>query len=507
MADTDGFLAPQPAYEDFASAYRAGKPQLVWRRVAGDLDTPVSAYLKLSRGEADTFLLESVEGGEQLGRYSTIGSRPDLVWRASGEQAEINRTPQSDPCAFAAEDLPTRASLDRLLTESEIPLDPETQHRLPPMAAGVFGYFGYDFVRLVERLPNRPDDELGLPDGYFVRPTLLATFDNVKREVILVTPVRPAAGVSAEEAYEAAGARLDEGLTALATPLPAEAAATTQGGPEPEFTSNMAPEAYCALAERAKEYIRAGDIFQVVLSQRFSADYSGDPFFVYRQLRRLNPSPFLFYLNFRPVSLLGASPEILVRVRNGDVTIRPIAGTRPRGKTKEEDEALEAELLADPKERAEHLMLLDLGRNDVGRAAEIGSVRPTETFAIERYSHVMHIVSNVTGRLRKDLRPLDALAAGFPAGTLTGAPKIRAMQIIDELEPVSRGPYGGCIGYFGADGGIDTCIGLRMAVAAEGRIHVQAGAGIVVDSVPEAEHRECLAKAGALMEAVKRAVG
>ena len=498
--DADG--RPSPGFQDFASAYDEGRARLVSARVAGDLDTPVSAYLKLAGGRTDTFLLESVEGGENLGRYSIIGLKPDLVWRARGERAELNDAPQVDPDAFAADDLPTLASLRRVLEASRIAVPPETAAMLPPMAAGVFGYFGYDFVRLVERLPNRPRDPHGLPDGYFVRPTLLAVFDNVRREVVLVTPVRPSRGVSAREAYGRAAERLADARTDLGRPL---AEPRSSAAPSPSFAPNMTPGDYAGMVARAKDYIRAGDIFQVVLSQRFDAAFSGDPFAAYRQLRRLNPSPFLFYLNLAPGTLFGASPEVLVRVREGEITIRPIAGTRPRGATREADLALEAELLADPKELAEHLMLLDLGRNDVGRAAEIGSVAPTASFTVERYSHVMHIVSNVTGRLRTGLDPLDALAAGFPAGTLTGAPKVRAMQIIDELEPEGRGPYGGCIGYFGADGAVDTCIGLRMAVVANGRVSVQAGAGIVADSDPAAEQRECEAKAGAVVEAVRRA--
>ena len=500
----DGGHAPAPAFADFAPRYEDGHAQLVYRRVPGDLDTPISAYLKLAGDRTDTFLLESVEGGEHLGRYSIIGLVPDLIWRAVGDRAEINRTPDADPGAFAAEDVGALASLARLLEASRIDVPDEVAHRLPPMAAGVFGYFGYDTVRLTERLPDKPPDTLGMPDGYFVRPTILAIFDAVRREVVLVTPVRPARGVDAREAYAAATDRLADALSDLARPVPPQA--PNEGAP-PDFTSNMTPEAYRALVRRGQAFIRAGDVFQVVLSQRYSAPAPADPFAAYRQLRRINPAPFLFYLNLPCGILMGASPEILVRVRGGEVTIRPIAGTRPRGKTKAEDLTLEAELLADPKERAEHLMLLDLGRNDVGRSSEIGTVTPTETFTVERYSHVMHIVSNVTGRLRADVTPLQALANGFPAGTLTGAPKIRAMEIIDALEPVSRGPYGGCIGYFGADGGIDTCIGLRMAVVRDGMVHVQAGAGVVADSDPAAEDAECRAKAGALIDAVRAAAG
>ena len=503
MTGTDGFLTPAPDFAQFAERYEAGDAQLVYRRVAGDLDTPVSAYLKLTGGQQDSFLLESVEGGDTLGRYSTIGLKPDLVWRARGDNAEINRQPAVDPHAFDPDPRGTLASMRDLITSSTIPLDDETAHKLPPMAAGVFGYFGYDFVRLTERLPNRPPMPIDVPDGYFIRPTLLAVFDNVKHEVVLITPVRPDSSTDARAAYGRAAERLATAIDDLHRPV---GLPPVHPDPMPsDFAANMTPADYENMVRRAKDYIAAGDIFQVVLSQRFTAPFEGDPFDVYRQVRRVNPSPFLFFLNFRPAALLGASPEILVRVRDGQVTIRPIAGTRRRGKTREEDLALEHELLADPKERAEHLMLLDLGRNDVGRAAKIGTVRPTETFTIERYSHVMHIVSNVVGDLRPDFHPLDALAAGFPAGTLTGAPKVRAMEIIDELEPDGRGPYGGCIGYFGADGGIDTCIGLRMAVIKDRQIHIQAGAGIVADSDPTSEHQECMTKAEALKEATRRA--
>ncbi|ADM10684.1 anthranilate synthase component I [Parvularcula bermudensis HTCC2503] len=499
---TDGYLTPAPAFEAFARIYERGEAQLVWRRVVGDLDTPVSAYLKLAGHRKNAFLLESVEGGDTLGRYSTIGLKPDLIWRAHGDKPEINRTPHIDPNAFHPDEGGTIASLTRVLDDSRIAIDPDIQAQLPPMAAGMFGYFGYDFVRLAEHLPHRPPSPYTVPDGLFVRPTILAIFDNVTRDVTVITQVRADPQISAKAAYGRAAERLADAIADLNRPVPAEVPGPTA---PVEFEAHIPPEAYREMVLKAKDYIAAGDVFQVVLAQRFSTPYDGDPFSVYRTLRRINPSPFLFYLNFEGLTLLGASPEILVRVRQGQVTIRPIAGTRPRGATPEEDLALEAELLADPKERAEHLMLLDLGRNDVGRSSEFGTVTPTETFFIERYSHVMHIVSNVTGTLRPDLRPLDALAHGFPAGTLTGAPKVRAMEIIDELEPEGRGPYGGCIGYFGADGGFDTCIGLRMAIHTGGRLHVTAGAGIVADSRPESEQAECEVKARAILTATKMA--
>jgi anthranilate synthase component 1 len=493
-----GYLTLAPDFDVFREGYEAGCSQLLYRRVVGDLETPLSAYLKLTGDAPGSFLLESVEGGEQLGRYSTIGMAPDLVWEAQDGRAAL-KTLDGKVFSQGGEAL---SSLRKLIAEDAAELSRNAGDDLPPMASGLFGFFAYDFVRTLETLPARHANELELPDAYLVRPTVVATFDNVKREVVLVTTAHPSSGRSAEEAYAEADVRLSERLARLSEPW------TDQPPPPckpPVFSSNMRPAEYLDAVAKAQEYIRAGDIFQVVLSQRYSAEFSGRPLDAYRQLRRINPSPFLFYLNFPPATLLGASPEILVRVRNGEVAIRPIAGTRPRGRTPEEDRALEKELLADEKERAEHLMLLDLGRNDVGRSAELGTVRPTETFVVERYSHVMHITSHVTGRLKEGLSPLDAMMNGFPAGTLSGAPKIRAMEIIDELEAARRGPYGGAIGYFGTDGEFDSCIGLRMAVVKDGQVHVQAGAGIVYDSDPASELAECEAKSRAIKEAFERA--
>ena len=370
---------------------------------------------------------------------------------------------------------------------------------------GVFGYLGYDMVRQLERLGPRPPGGLGTPDAVFIRPTIVAIFDNIRQEIILATPVRPQSKVSSEEAYEQANIALNNVAAELLKPLKVnENAGGETIGVTPHSNTEMCD--YKAMVERAKEYITAGDIFQVVLSQRFSTDFPAPPFELYRALRRSNPSPFLFFLNFDDFALVGSSPEILVRVRDNEITIRPIAGTRPRGAAPQEDKALAEELLADPKERAEHLMLLDLGRNDVGRSAKIGSVSVTESFVIERYSHVMHIVSNVIGALRDDMSPIDAVNAGFPAGTVTGAPKIRAMEIIDELENSARGVYGGAIGYFSADGNVDTCIALRTGIVKDGKLYVQAGAGIVADSKPDAEQRECENKAKALFAAAQNAL-
>ena len=496
-------MEAMPTLADFAARYDDGAPQVVWTRLVADLETPVSAYLKLAAHKPMSFLLESVEGGATRGRYSVIGLEPDVLWRAEGEKAFINRTPVAKPDAFRLEPQPTLTSLRALLTESKIDLPSE----LPPMAAGIFGYMGYDTVRLMERLPSPPPDSLTIPDGVLMRPTVMAIFDIVKDEITIVTPVRHDAKVPAEKAYKAACKRLKSVVAALDEPLPHAPSATPRKLAAPKPTSNTTPAEYKAMVNRAKEYIVAGDIFQVVLSQRFSAPFSLPSFSLYRALRRTNPSPFLFHLNFGDFALVGSSPEILVRVREGEVTIRPIAGTAPRGKTDAEDQALADALLKDPKERAEHLMLLDLGRNDVGRVAEIGSVDVTARFFIERYSHVMHIVSNVVGRLdTKHHDSVDALMAGFPAGTVSGAPKVRAMEIIDELEKSKRGPYAGCVGYFSASGQMDTCIVLRTALIKDGMMHVQAGAGLVHDSVPEKEQQECINKAQALFRAAEEAV-
>ncbi|MBK1663688.1 anthranilate synthase component I [Rhodospirillum rubrum] len=488
----------------FVTAYDAGTPQVVWTRLVADLETPVSAMLKLADGRPYSFLLDSVEGGAVRGRYSIIGLKPDVLWRARSGQAEINRSVRHDPTAFVA-DGPALDSLRRLVEESRIDLPAG----LPPMAAMVAGYLGYDVVRLVEpQIADTNPDPIDVPDGIFLRPTLMAIFDNVEHMVTLVTPVRREDGVSAAAAYTLAQERLADAVTDFQRTLPyrREAFDTLSTPPAPMGT--MAPATYCEMVKKAKEYILAGDIFQVVLSQRFTVPFRLPPFSLYRSLRRTNPSPFMFYLDMGAFHIVGASPEILVRLRDGQVTIRPIAGTRKRGATPDEDKTLAADLLADPKELAEHLMLLDLGRNDVGRVAKVGtvSVRADEKMFVEYYSHVMHIVSNVTGEIAPGHDALDALFAGFPAGTVSGAPKVRAMEIIDELEPVRRGFYAGTVGYFAANGSMDTCISLRTCLVKDGVMHVQAGAGIVADSDPMAEYEECLNKAKALVRAAEEAV-
>jgi anthranilate synthase component 1 len=390
-------------------------------------------------------------------------------------------------------------SLRALVAESRLDLPDD----LPPMAAGLFGVFGYDLARLVEPLGEPNPDPLALPDAVLTRPSVVAIFDGLKQEIVLAAAIRPSAA-SARAAYDAAARELDAIEAELRRPLPAPVPATPAD--PPAFTAEVGPDAFAEVVARAKDYIAAGDIFQVVPSRRMSAPFAQEPFAFYRSLRRLNPSPFLFFLDFGAFQMAGSSPEILVRLRDGKATIRPLAGTRRRGATPEEDQALERELLADPKERAEHLMLLDLGRNDVGRVARPGSVRVTESFVVERYSHVMHIVSNVEGDALPDLDPVDVLLAALPAGTLSGAPKVRAMEIIDELEPVKRGvAYAGAAGYISAGGTVDVCIVLRTALFKDGQIHVQAGAGVVADSDPKAEFDETEQKAAALVRAAAEA--
>ena len=490
-------------YDDFARRYGAGRACVVMTTLVADLETPVSAYLKLAVGRAgNMFLLESVEGGAQRGRYSMIGLDPDVVWRSTGEGAEINRRALIEPEAFVPCPGQPLEALRALLAESHI----DMPSGLPPMSAGVFGYLGYDMVRRMERLPPAKPDPIGVPEALLVRPTVMVVFDTARDEMAVVTPVRPAAGVGARAAYDSAQARLDAVVAALEAPLdhkPPEVDPALLAAPA---VSNTSEAEYRAMVAKAKDYIVAGDAFQVVLSQRFTSRFELPAFSLYRALRRVNPSPYLCFLDFGGFQIVVSSPEILVRVRSGKVCIRPIAGTRRRGLTEGEDEALARELIADPKERAEHLMLLDLGRNDVGRVAKIGSVKVTDSFFIERYSHVMHIVSNVEGELRDDLDVVAALSAGFPAGTVSGAPKVRAMEIIDELEKDKRGIYAGCIGYFGAGGEMDTCIVLRASVVKDGKMHVQAGAGVVYDSVPASEYAECVNKAQALFRAAEEAV-
>ena len=486
-----------PDYNAFAKAYEAGQNQVVYTRLAADLDTPVSLMLKLTGAQKDAFVLESVTGGEVRGRYSIVGMKPDLVWRCRGKMSEINRAARYDGDAFEALDGNPLDTLREIIAESRIALPDD----LPQAAAGLFGYLGYDMVRLVEHLPHVNPDPLDLPDAVMLRPSVVAVLDGVKGEVTVVSPAWVSDGQSARAAYAQAAERVMDAVRDLDRAMPSETRDLGDAGADPDPVSNFSHQAYLDAVEKARDYIKAGDIFQVVPAQRWTQEFREPPFALYRSLRRTNPSPFMFYFNFGGFQVIGASPEILVRVFGKEVTVRPIAGTRPRGATPEEDRALEADLLADQKELAEHLMLLDLGRNDVGRVAKIGTVRPTEEFIVERYSHVMHIVSNVVGELADDKDALDAFFAGMPAGTVSGAPKVRAMEIIDELEPEKRGVYAGGVGYFSAGGDMDMCIALRTAVVKDQKLYIQAGGGVVYDSDPEAEYQETVHKSNAIRRA------
>ena len=490
-----------PSREEFCRIHASGKPQVIYTKRVSDLETPVSAMLKLPVDDAPSFLLESVEGGESRGRYSIIGIDPDMMWRCFGNRSEISKVPPFAEDSFESAWDDSMSTLRKLVHEHRMDLPEGT----PPMAAGLIGYMGYDMVKLMERLPDTKPDTINIPDACFIRPRTQLIFDAVDGVVYIIAPVWDVTG-DAGKLYDATCARLEKIARQLQGPVDQRNYYKDVPATSRNFQSNMSEAEHASMVAKAKEYIASGDIFQVVLGQRFTADFDLPPFALYRSLRHMNPSPFLFYLNFGGYALVGSSPEILVRLRDDTVTIRPIAGTRKRGKNKAEDAALAADLLADPKELAEHLMLLDLGRNDVGRVAKAGDVRVTERMIIEHYSHVMHIVSNVEGTIDPKYDAIDALVGGFPAGTVSGAPKIRAMEIIDELEPVKRSYYGGCVGYFSANGTMDTCITLRTALVKDGKIHVQSGGGIVADSVPHDEYMETVNKAKAVIRAAEEAV-
>ena len=467
---------------------------LLTRRLLADTETPVTAFHKLTGDRPFSFLLESVEGGETLGRYSVIGYAPDLIWHCQGGQVSINRNALHDQADFENLDGDPLELLRALIAECQI-ADIDTA--LPPMSAGLFGYLGYAMMRYMEPKLKHLRSRADQPDALLVRPTVMAIFDNVTQTILLVAPVWQNADAAL------AKKRLHDAVTALGRQERLQPLRIADNVRPIAVTSNIEKQNYLNSVARAKDYILAGDIFQVVLGQRFSIPFAAPPLNLYRHLRRINPSPFLVYMNWGDFHIIASSPEILVRVRDKQISLRPIAGTRPRGTSPEQDKKLAAELLADPKELAEHLMLLDLGRNDVGRAAAPGSVKVTEKMIIEHYSHVMHIVSNVTGTLSNDHDALDAVCAGFPAGTVSGAPKIRAIEIIDELEVDSRGVYGGCIGYFSASGDVDNCIALRTAIIKDNILEIQAGAGIVADSDPESEYQETISKSRALLRAAE----
>ena len=494
-----------PERSEFEASFTAGQTQLLSHQFTGDLETPVGTYLKLCMDAPYSFLLESVEGGNVLGRYSIIGMEPDLIW--SCKQGKFTLTDlEGNTLDDKSEDALT--SLRSHLKACHIDQVPEG---LPPMAeSGLFGYLGYDMIRLIEDIPDNNPDDLQIPDSVLMRPTVLVIFDNVKQVITIVTPVYETSTTTnktAEETYGAAEKRLQNTLDKIFTYVDRDRLKQASQIKTPlDVQSNMTREQYHDAVKKAVEYTYEGDIFQVVPSQRFSTDFDLPSYELYRSLRNVNPSPFMFHVALGDFQLIGASPEILVRVRDNEVTVRPIAGTRKRGANDEEDQALADELLADQKERAEHLMLLDLGRNDIGRVAEFGTVNVTDQFIIEKYSHVMHIVSNVTGQLKSDLDVLDALFAGFPAGTVSGAPKVRAMEIIDELEVSRRGFYAGAVGYLSGNGALDTCIALRTALLKDGKLYVQAGGGVVADSDPEAEYQETVNKAQGVLRAAELAL-
>ncbi len=480
-----------PTRSEFHALAKTGKLVPVYREVFADHETPVSAFRKIHDG-AYGFLLESVEGGEKWGRFSLLGSRPSLVFIARGERCEIHRDGRVTPCKGHPLD-----ELGALLREHQAVQLPG----LPRFCGGAVGYFGYDAVRWFERIPNLAADELHLPDAVFMFGDVVSVFDNLTHTMKVVTHAR--GGDDADSAYDDAVARLNAEVERLRRPQSwIEPPAWGEAG---EPRSSVSRERYMAAVETAREHIRAGDIFQVVLSHRMSADVSQPPFEGYRALRVTNPSPYMYYLQLGEFAIVGSSPEVLVRRTDGTIEVRPIAGTRPRGRDADEDRRLEEELRADEKERAEHVMLVDLGRNDIGRVSEFGSVETNEYMLVERYSQVMHLVSNVRGRVRGDLAPLDVVRATFPAGTVSGAPKVRAMEIIENLEPVRRGIYAGAVGHFDYHGNLDLAIAIRTLVYAHGRAYWGVGAGIVADSDPQREWEETMNKGRALWLAVQRA--
>lgn len=483
---------------DYKQDLLIGKPCLLTQSVVVDGLSPVSLFHHFSQGQDYAFLLESVTGGDKRGRYSVIAYAPDLIWQCKDGKASVTTRSGTEEI----NDKPL-ASLEALIAQHQMPL-PDT---LPPMLAGLIGMMGYEMVREVEDLPSDKEGPSGLPDGCFMRPQIMLVHDNSNDTLTLATPIWLDGGTPddarAQKLVTDAQSRVSQALERLHS-VPALPPVQLTDTSEPlDYATNLSQQEYMSVVDEAKEFIRAGEVFQIVPSLRFTTDFAHQPLAFYRALRQLNPSPYMFYLKLDNAMIIGASPEILVRVKEDTVTIRPIAGTRKRGANEAEDLALEQELLNDTKEMAEHLMLLDLGRNDVGRVAADGSVQVTERMIVERYSHVMHIVSNVTGTLARNISAMQALMAGFPAGTVTGAPKIRAMQLLDQLEPQRRGFYGGCVGYFSTQGEMDSCITLRTALIKEGKLHIQAGAGVVADSDPLSEYEEVCNKAKALMRAAE----
>ncbi len=487
-----------PSFDEFTRKARDGNLIPVYREILADMETPVSAFLRIDDGR-HSFLLESMEGGEKWARYSFLGSRPSVVVRSYGRRVEITRNGKTEERSFKNDPLET---INETLSEYSPVPDPS----LPRFFGGAVGFMGYDVVRFFEDLPNREKSGLDIPDIFFMITDTLVIFDNITHRIKVVSNAH-INGKSVTAAYKEATEKID----ALVKKLKQGKRSTLnvqrsrKKAKEHRLTSNFTRARYEQAVLKAKEYIKAGDIFQVVPSQRFETKINIEPYEIYRALRLINPSPYMYFLRGGDVTVVGASPEVMVRLEGGRIDLRPIAGTRRRGVTEEEDKALAEELLADPKERAEHIMLVDLGRNDVGRVSDPGSVNVSELMVIERYSHVMHIVSNVRGTLSRGKDAYDVIRACFPAGTVSGAPKIRAMEIIDELEPTQRGPYAGAVGYFGFSGNMDTCITIRTLVIKDGVAYIQAGGGVVADSDPAAEYQETVNKAKAMMRAVDMA--
>ena len=491
-----------PDFKDFKSNLESKKNQLVYKRLPADLDTAVSLMIKLTEHKKNSFLLESVTGGEIKGRYSVIGMDPDLIWECFGQTSRIKTKVDKKFSAFKqCKDSPLQA-LRKILADIKM----DIPKSLPQMAAGLFGFLGYDMIRLVENIPSINPDVLELPDAVMIRPQIIIIIDGVKGEIIIVCPVWANNSKDPEIAYQSAVQKVNKIIKKMQSKIKIPQKISKKVLKTPNPKSNVSKTDYIRTILKAKDYITKGDVFQVVPSQRWSMQFHLPPFALYRALRRTNPSPYMFYFNLGKYHVVGASPEILVKVKGSKVTIRPIAGTRPRGQSTEEDQFFEDDLLNDEKELAEHLMLLDLGRNDTGKVSKVGTVRPTEQFVIEKYSHVMHIVSNVEGELDDKHDSLSALLSGLPAGTVSGAPKVRAMEIIDELETEKRGIYGGGIGYFGAGGDMDICIALRTAVVKNNTLYIQAGGGIVSDSDPEDEFTETVNKSNALLTAASQAI-
>jgi len=486
----------QPDFKTFSRLAREGNLVPVYENYTADLLTPVGAYLRTARDSKYSFLLESVEGGETIGRYTFAGANPVEVFRARGRQCTLEKGGKR--VQFEADPVERLRELTERYRPVRVP-------GLPPLIAGAIGYFAYDMVRLIEKIPASGRDDLGLDDCVMMFYLGLLAFDHVQHRIWIIRNVFTDGPGTLREKYDAAVREIQRTRRMLESPLPRGRHVRSNG--HVRIEANMTKAQFIAAVKKAKAYIRAGDIFQVVPSQRFSAKTKADPFEIYRALRVVNPSPYLYFLKLDDVAVVGSSPEMLVKVQGRDAFYKPLAGTRRRGRDEKEDRELETELLADPKERAEHIMLVDLGRNDLGRVCEYGSVKVDRLMFVERFSHVMHLVSSLRGKLREGVDCFDALMACFPAGTLSGAPKVRAMEIIDELEPTRRGIYAGAILYLDFSGNVDSCIGLRTLIAKNGHVYIQAGAGIVADSVPEREYEECVNKARALVKALEIAQG